>query len=143
MTATTLQHRSTSTDQLAVGQQGAGRQGRLARAQDLGRTSSTLAEKLKDKGVSRVAHGGQDWQDATIFDGVVLGAGGAEFYKKAMIELDPERAGLGHHGQGVRPAAHDPGHVDPNFSGRDWNLAAAMVHQGRSRHADHGRLGQG
>ncbi len=35
-----------------------------------------------------LAHGGQPWQDATIFDAVVLSQG-PEFYKAAMIDLDP------------------------------------------------------
>ena len=52
-----------------------------------------LADKLKAAGVTPVAHGGQAWQDATIFDGAVISAGGPEFYKKAFIELDEEALG--------------------------------------------------
>src|SRR3954471_15226132 len=48
----------------------------------------TLAKEFKDAGVVPVAHGGQAWQDATIFDGAVISAGGPDFYKKAFIELD-------------------------------------------------------
>ena len=31
-----------------------------------------LAQKFKDAGVIPVAHGGQAWQEATIFDGAVI-----------------------------------------------------------------------
>src|SRR6476469_1035064 len=37
------------------------------------------ADKLKKAGYIPLAHGGQPWQDATIFDSAVLSAGGADF----------------------------------------------------------------
>jgi glucose/mannose transport system substrate-binding protein len=91
-----------------------------------------LAKKFKDAGVIPVAHGGQAWQDATIFDGAVVSAGGPEFYKKAFIELD-EAALKGP----MMQKAFDQlrairGLVDPNFAGRDWNLATAMVINGQA-----------
>ena len=47
------------------------------------------AEALKKAGIIPVAHGGQNWQDFTTFESVVLGVGGADFYHKALVELDP------------------------------------------------------
>src|SRR3954464_14461694 len=92
----------------------------------------TLAKKFKDAGVIPVAHGGQPWQDATIFDGAVISAGGPEFYRKAFIELDP--AALD--GPTMQKAFDElraiRGMVDPNFPGRDWNLATAMVINGQA-----------
>ena len=35
-----------------------------------------------------LALGGQNWQEATMFDSVVLSTGGPEFYKKAFNDLD-------------------------------------------------------
>ena len=37
------------------------------------------AEKLKAKGIIPLAHGGQAWQDATVFEAVALGIGGRTF----------------------------------------------------------------
>ena len=37
------------------------------------------ADKLKAAGLIPVAHGGQNWQDFTTFESVVLGVGGAKF----------------------------------------------------------------
>ncbi len=92
----------------------------------------TLAKKFKDAGVIPVAHGGQPWQDATIFDGAVISAGGPEFYRKAFIELDEEAL----KGETMQKAFDQMrairGMVDPNFSGRDWNLATAMVINGQA-----------
>ena len=46
------------------------------------------AEPLKKAGIIPVAHGGQNWQDFTTFESVALGVGGADFYKKALVQLD-------------------------------------------------------
>ena len=48
----------------------------------------TAAEALKKAGIIPVAHGGQNWQDFTTFESVALGVGGADFYKKALVQLD-------------------------------------------------------
>src|SRR5215468_769774 len=50
-------------------------------------------DKIKAAGLIPLAHGGQPWQDATIFDSVVLTTGGADFYKKALIDLDADALG--------------------------------------------------
>ena len=39
-------------------------------------------------GFIALAHGGQAWQDNTVFEAVVLGVGGAEYYQKAFVDLD-------------------------------------------------------
>jgi glucose/mannose transport system substrate-binding protein len=84
-------------------------------------------QTVKDSGKTALAHGGQAWQDATMFDGVVLSVGGVEFYKKAFIDLDPEALGSEQMVEVFNRMATLRGFVDDNFSGRDWNLASAMV----------------
>src|ERR671919_2945312 len=44
-------------------------------------------DKIQEAGHVALAHGGQAWQDATIFDAVVNSTGGIEFYKQAVIDL--------------------------------------------------------
>ena len=83
--------------------------------------------KLRDAGYVALAHGGQPWQEATIFDGVVLSTGGPEFYRKAMMELDPAALSSPEMKEAFRRMSVLRGFVDDNFSGRDWNLASAMV----------------
>ena len=46
---------------------------------------NAAAEKLQEAGVIPLAHGGQAWQDATVFETVVLGLGGPEFFQKALV----------------------------------------------------------
>ena len=91
-----------------------------------------LAGKFKEAGVIPVAHGGQAWQDATIFDGAVISAGGPDFYKKAFIELDEESLASPTMAKAFDQLRAIRGMVDPNFSGRDWNLATAMVINGQA-----------
>jgi glucose/mannose transport system substrate-binding protein len=93
---------------------------------------NAAAEKLQGMGITPLAHGGQAWQDATVFETVVLGLGGADFYRKAIIELDEEALT-----SDTMKAVFDQmrtlrGYVDDNFSGRDWNLATAMVINGEA-----------
>lgn len=87
-------------------------------------------QKAKDAGKVALAHGGQPWQEATIMDGVVLSTGGVDFYKKALIDLDPEALGSDTMKQAFDRMGVLRGFVDDNFSGRDWNLASAMVVNG-------------
>ena len=84
-------------------------------------------QAVKDSGKVALAHGGQAWQEATMFDGIVLSVGGVEFYKKAFIDLDAETLGSEQMVEVFNRMATLRSFVDDNFSGRDWNLASAMV----------------
>jgi glucose/mannose transport system substrate-binding protein len=87
-------------------------------------------QKVKDSGKVAVAHGGQPWQDATIFDAVAMSTGGPEFYKKAFIDLDVDTLGSDTMKEAFDRMTVIRGFVDDNFSGREWNLASAMVING-------------
>ncbi|MBZ9677506.1 ABC transporter substrate-binding protein [Mesorhizobium sp. ES1-1] len=89
-----------------------------------------LLDKAKAAGVTPLALGGQNWQEATMFDSVVLSTGGPDFYKKAMNDLDEESLKSDTMKKSFDNLAKLVTYVDPNFSGRDWNLATAMVIKG-------------
>jgi glucose/mannose transport system substrate-binding protein len=89
-----------------------------------------LLDKAKAAGVIPLALGGQNWQEATMFDSVVLSTGGPEFYKKAFNDLDDESLKSDTMKKSFDNLAKLVTYVDPNFSGRDWNLATAMVIKG-------------
>jgi glucose/mannose transport system substrate-binding protein len=91
-----------------------------------------LFDKAKAAGLIPLAHGGQAWQDGTTFELVVLATGGPEFYKKAMIDLDAAALGSPTMKTVFERMAKLRSYVDPNFSGRDWNLASAMVIKGEA-----------
>ncbi|KQS88641.1 sugar ABC transporter substrate-binding protein [Rhizobium sp. Leaf453] len=90
-----------------------------------------LLDNFKAQGITPIAHGGQPWQDATIFDAVVLSLG-TDFYKSAFIDLDPAALGGDKMKTAFERMTKLRSYVDDNFSGRDWNLASAMVIEGKA-----------
>lgn len=90
------------------------------------------AEALKKAGLIPVAHGGQNWQDFTTFETVALGVGGTEFYKRALVQLDPAALKSPQMQQVLETFRRIKGYTDRNAPGRDWNLATAMVIKGEA-----------
>jgi len=90
------------------------------------------AEKIQKAGFIAVAHGGQPWQDFTVFETVVLGVGGPDFYKKALVDLDQSSLKSPTMEKAFATLRMVRKYVDKDFSGRDWNLATAMVIQGKA-----------
>jgi glucose/mannose transport system substrate-binding protein len=90
------------------------------------------AEALKKAGLIPVAHGGQNWQDFTTFESVALGVGGADFYKKALVQRDPAALSSPTMEKVLTTFKRVKDYTDKNASGRDWNLATAMVIKGEA-----------
>jgi glucose/mannose transport system substrate-binding protein len=89
-----------------------------------------LLDKAKAAGVIPLALGGQPWQEATMFDSVVMSTGGPDFYKKAFIDLDESALKSDTMKKSFDNLAKLRAYTDPNYAGRDWNLATAMVIKG-------------
>jgi glucose/mannose transport system substrate-binding protein len=89
-------------------------------------------DKVQKAGLVALAHGGQAWQEATIFDGVVLSTGGVDFYNKALVNKDKAALGSDTMKRVFDRMAQLRKYVDKDFSNRDWNLASAMVIQGKA-----------
>ncbi len=90
------------------------------------------AEKIKAAGMVALAHGGQPWQDATVFETVVLGVGGPAFYKKALVDLDQASLSSPTMLKSFDTLARIKTYIDRDAPGRDWNLATAMVINGKA-----------
>ena len=93
---------------------------------------NAAADKLKAAGITPLAHGGQPWQDATVFEVVALGIGGPGFFRKALVEVDPATLRSDTMVKVFDQMRRLRGYVDDNFPGRDWNLATAMVMRGEA-----------
>src|SRR5918997_399231 len=89
-------------------------------------------DKLKAAGITPIAHGGQPWQDATVFEAVVVSTGGPEFYKKALNDFDEEALKSDTMKQVFDRMTQLRGYFDENFSGREWNLSSSMVIEGQA-----------
>ncbi len=89
-----------------------------------------LLDKAKKAGVIPLALGGQPWQEATMFDSVVMATGGPDFYKKAFIDLDESALKSDTMKKSFDNLAKLRAYTDPNYAGRNWDLATAMVIKG-------------
>ncbi|WP_394790508.1 ABC transporter substrate-binding protein [Rhodoferax sp.] len=90
------------------------------------------ADKIKAAGLIAVAHGGQNWQDFTTFESVVLGVGGAKFYSDALVKLDQKALTSPTMTKSLETFRKIKGYTDAASAGRDWNLTTAMVMQGKA-----------
>lgn len=91
-----------------------------------------LAEKLQRAGIVPVAHGGQPWQEFTTFETVALGVGGADFYRKAFVKLDPAALKSGTMESVLTTFRRIKAYTDKAAPRRDWNQATAMVIRGEA-----------
>ncbi|MCK0094856.1 ABC transporter substrate-binding protein [Yoonia sp. F2084L] len=89
-------------------------------------------DTLQAAGVTPIAHGGQAWQDTTVFDAVAMSVLGIDGYRSAFIDLDESVLGGDEMVEAFDRMAVIRANVDDNFSGRDWNLATAMVINGEA-----------
>src|SRR5262249_27776863 len=87
---------------------------------------------VQKAGFVALAHGGQPWQDATLFDGVVMSTGGIDFYRKALVDLDAKSLNSPTMEKVFQRMSQLRKFIDKDSSGRDWNLAAAMVISGKA-----------
>ena len=93
---------------------------------------NALAPRFVEAGITPIAHGGQAWQEAYMFEALVIGVGGPDFYREALVELSPEALSSERMETVFAQMGEIRGMVDENFSGRDWNLATSMVINGEA-----------
>lgn len=89
-------------------------------------------KKLKAAGITPVAGGGDTWQVATEFDAIVAATGGADFYRKAFVQLDKsalESDTMAKAFERLRTIKH---YTDPNGTGLSWNHDTGMVVKGEA-----------
>jgi glucose/mannose transport system substrate-binding protein len=90
-----------------------------------------VADKMKANGIVPVAAGGQPWQDLTLWEDVVLSQG-SDFYKKALVDLDPKTLSSDQMVKVFDTVRKVQSYFDNGRTGRDWNLATAMVINGKA-----------
>jgi glucose/mannose transport system substrate-binding protein len=90
------------------------------------------AEKIQKAGFVPVAFGGQAWQEATVFESIVIGIGGADFYQKALVKADPAALNSQTMIKAFDILKTIKKYTDKGAPGRDWNLATSMVITGKA-----------
>ena len=90
------------------------------------------AEKIKAAGMIPFAHGGQAWQDATVFEAIALETLGTKEYVRAFVQHDPEALTSDKMVETFKRFKQLRQYTDKDFPGRDWNIATAMVINGEA-----------
>ena len=89
-------------------------------------------KRIQQAGYVALAHGGEMWQTAMVFDSVALATGGVEFYRRAFIEHDPKAIASPALLQTFQRMTQLRSLVDKDNDGRPWNFASAMVIKGKA-----------
>ncbi|WP_292903598.1 ABC transporter substrate-binding protein [Niveispirillum sp.] len=88
------------------------------------------AARLKAMGKTPIAMGGQPWQERLLFNAVLLGVGGRDFYRRLYTSLDPAALDSPTLLDAFRTFASLRAFVDEGSPGRRWNQATAMLMRG-------------
>ncbi|MBF0257210.1 MAG: carbohydrate ABC transporter substrate-binding protein, partial [Gammaproteobacteria bacterium] len=90
------------------------------------------ADQIQTSGAIALAHGGQSWQDFTLFESVALGLGGVQYYQDALVKLDAKALNSSTTTQVLETFRKLKGYTDKASAGRDWNLTTALIIQGQA-----------
>ncbi|MET1078473.1 MAG: ABC transporter substrate-binding protein [Pseudomonas sp.] len=90
------------------------------------------ADKLKAAGFIPLAHGGQPWQDGTVFEDLVFAILGADGYHKAFVEQDKATLTGDKMVEVFATLKKLHGYIDADAAGRDWNSATALLINGKA-----------
>jgi glucose/mannose transport system substrate-binding protein len=90
-----------------------------------------LADKMEAAGYIAYAHGDTPYEDGVFFEGVVQSMG-ADFYRQAILEGDPDALNSPTMVEVFDIIRRAQQYFDDGVQGRSWNLAAAMVIEGKA-----------
>ncbi|MFH1805776.1 MAG: ABC transporter substrate-binding protein [Pseudomonadota bacterium] len=91
-----------------------------------------IAQKLQDAGIIPIGLGGQPWQERILFNSVMLGVAGRDFYARAYSTLDEDLLMSDTMLKVFETFAALKPFVDEGSPGRRWNEATAMMIDGRA-----------
>lgn len=90
------------------------------------------AEAMKRGGFVALAHGGQPWQHLHLFEAVVLGTAGTEFYRKALLALDAAALDSADMERALTTFRRLRAYTSEGAGARDWNVASEELAQGKA-----------
>ncbi|RQW63212.1 ABC transporter substrate-binding protein [Vibrio viridaestus] len=91
-----------------------------------------VAKTLKSKGILPLAHGGEPWQDATLFEVVALDTLGVDGYRKAFVDLDSSTLNSPKMVEVFSKFKQLSSYVDTKSRGRNWNQASSLLASGKA-----------
>lgn len=87
-------------------------------------------EKLKAAGITPFSLSDENWQILEVFESIISGQGGVEFYKKAVMDLDEEALSSDTMIKAFDTLRAVSTMVDGGIAGRDWAVATGRVASG-------------
>ncbi|GAA5181101.1 ABC transporter substrate-binding protein [Niveibacterium umoris] len=90
------------------------------------------ADSIRKAGFVPIAHGGQPWQDFTLFESVALGVGGADFYRRAFVSLEAATIQSPTMIKALDTFKALRKLIDAGANNREWSAATAMVINGKA-----------
>ncbi|WP_420006360.1 ABC transporter substrate-binding protein [Arenibacterium sp. LLYu02] len=98
---------------------------------------------LKEAGIVPLATGDEAWQIQLIFDALVTDLHGPDFYRRSVVDLEPEALSSPEMVEVFDTLREIRGLVDDGFVGRDWAVATEMVASGEAAMQVHGDWAKG
>lgn len=90
------------------------------------------AAKVEAIGKVAFAHGGQNWQDITVFETVALGVMGPDLYRKAIVDGDEATVMGPEMTKALETFRRLQGFTDKDSPGRAWNETTNMLIRGEA-----------
>ncbi len=90
------------------------------------------ADAIKQIGVTPLAYGGRSWLDLGTFESVAIGVGGAEFYKRAFIKLEPSALSSPQMEKTLQTFRRLKQYTVSNATSGDWVGATALLNAGQA-----------
>ncbi|MBE9610738.1 extracellular solute-binding protein [Chitinilyticum piscinae] len=91
-----------------------------------------VCDRLMNAGITPLAHSEVKWQVATLFEAVSLGLNGASWYLSAFSKLDQSALAGAQTVKALEIFRRLKPYCTPDPVGRDWNLVAADIINGRA-----------
>ena len=91
-----------------------------------------LLDKAQAAGMRPLAIGREAWEHTLLFESVAVGVGGAEFYRKAFIDLNPQALQTPVLTQIFERMRQLSAYLDASYLRRRWDQATDMVVDGRA-----------
>lgn len=92
----------------------------------------SAAPRLREAGVVPLAHGNQPWQNATLFEALLLSEAGPTFYRRYFVERDPAVLADPRVTAAFERLRALKGLMDPGMVDREWQAASRMVAEGEA-----------
>ncbi|WP_084649146.1 ABC transporter substrate-binding protein [Saccharospirillum impatiens] len=87
---------------------------------------------LRDAGIIPLAHGNEPWQNATLFEIVLLSQAGAGFYRKYFVDRDEQALTDPHVVAAFQQLRELKLLMDPGINHREWQQASRLVADGEA-----------